>query len=192
MKSAYTDLSHELQEILTRFFGHSHFENQSPLLHANEIEAFAKEIKNLGFVYFIHCSVSHYYSKEAKAYFHSLGYSNPSYQSTPLLTESERLENAQQQEEGFLITYAVRNIQSPSLTLEFRTKCLGSQAQSPSLSSVWLGADYQEREQYDLFGVRFNQHPNLQRIMLTENWQGHPLRKDYAIDTPQYPWRSAK
>jgi NADH-quinone oxidoreductase subunit C len=59
----------------------------------------------------------------------------------------------------------------------------------PSFASIWAGADWQEREQYDLLGVRFEGHPDLRRIMLPEDWEGHPLRKDYAIDTPCEPWR---
>lgn len=50
-----------------------------------------------------------------------------------------------------------------------------------SVTSVWKGADYQEREVYDLMGVVFNGHPDLRRILLPEDWQGHPLRKDYVI-----------
>jgi NADH-quinone oxidoreductase subunit C len=59
----------------------------------------------------------------------------------------------------------------------------------PTLVHLFAGADWQEREQYDLVGVRFDGHPDLRRLMLAEDWQGHPLRKDYAIDTKVHPWR---
>ena len=49
----------------------------------------------------------------------------------------------------------------------------------PSVVSVWKGADFQEREIWDLMGVAFSDHPNLKRIMLWEGFRGHPLRKDY-------------
>ena len=49
----------------------------------------------------------------------------------------------------------------------------------PSVVSVWQGADFQEREIWDLMGVTFPGHPNLKRIMLWEGFQGHPLRRDY-------------
>ena len=49
----------------------------------------------------------------------------------------------------------------------------------PSVVSLWRGADFQEREIYDLMGISFSAHPNLKRIFLWEGFQGHPLRRDY-------------
>ena len=54
----------------------------------------------------------------------------------------------------------------------------------PSVVGVWKGADFQEREVYDLMGVRFDDHPNLKRIMLWEGFEGHPLRKDFQLQRP--------
>ena len=51
-----------------------------------------------------------------------------------------------------------------------------------SLTPIWQGANFFEREVFDLFGVRFDQHPNLKRIMMPDNWEGHPLRKDYPVE----------
>lgn len=49
----------------------------------------------------------------------------------------------------------------------------------PSIADLWANADWNEREVFDLFGVVFHDHPDLRRLMMPEDWEGHPLRKDY-------------
>lgn len=54
-----------------------------------------------------------------------------------------------------------------------------------SITGIWAGANWFEREAYDLYGVKFNNHPDLRRILLYPEFTGHPLRKDYPIDREQ-------
>lgn len=51
----------------------------------------------------------------------------------------------------------------------------------PSVVEVWPGANFMEREAYDLMGIHFEGHPNLTRILMPDEWEGHPLRKDYSV-----------
>lgn len=73
-------------------------------------------------------------------------------------------------------------------TLTWRVLLEGD-ATIDTLYPLFAGADWQEREQYDLVGVTFADHPDMRRLMMPEDWPGHPLRKEYAIDTPHAPWR---
>ncbi len=59
-------------------------------------------------------------------------------------------------------------------------------ARVPSVTGIWDGANWHEREAYDLLGIVFEGHPNLRRIMMTDDWIGHPLRKDYVYQDPAW------
>jgi NADH-quinone oxidoreductase subunit C len=65
---------------------------------------------------------------------------------------------------------------------------LGAEEQPASLVPIWLAANWLEREIFDLFGIVFCGHPNLKRILLPDEWQGHPLRKDYDILQQDTAW----
>jgi len=86
------------------------------------------------------------------------------------------------------VAWRVRRLGKGTVSAPFRVIVPDGET-CPTLSGVYAGADWQEREQYDLVGVVFDGHPDLRRLMLPEDWEGHPLRKDYAIDTHQFPWR---
>jgi NADH-quinone oxidoreductase subunit C len=58
-----------------------------------------------------------------------------------------------------------------------------------SMVPVYRGANWMERECWDMFGIRFEGHPDLRRILLDDSWVGHPLLKSYAVDTPHPPYR---
>ena len=66
--------------------------------------------------------------------------------------------------------------------VRLKVKLPGETPALDSVTSVWPGANVFEREVYDLFGVRFAGHPYLRRLLMPENWEGYPLRKDYPVE----------
>jgi NADH-quinone oxidoreductase subunit C len=66
--------------------------------------------------------------------------------------------------------------------LRLKVRVAGGDASLESVTSVWPAADFFEREVFDLLGVRFQGHPNLRRLLMPEDWEGHPLRKDYPVE----------
>ena len=79
----------------------------------------------------------------------------------------------------FELVYQITSLKH-NHTFVLKTRCYDrNNPVVPSVVSIWRGADYQEREAYDLLGIKFDGHPNLKRIFLWEGFEGHPLRKDY-------------
>ena len=66
--------------------------------------------------------------------------------------------------------------------VRLKVRLSGENPALDSITPIWPGANYFEREIFDLFGIRFNGHPYLRRILMPENWEGHPLRKDYPVE----------
>jgi len=83
-------------------------------------------------------------------------------------------------EPRFEVVYHVHSVERKE---RIRLKCRVSGADPviESVTSVWRSANWYEREVFDLFGIRFLHHPDLRRIMMPDDWEGHPLRKDYPI-----------
>ena len=80
----------------------------------------------------------------------------------------------------FWLTYEMRSMQHHH-RVRVKTGASGTDPRLPSVAPVFPTADWQEREIYDLYGVVFEGHPNLHRILLPEDWEGHPLRKDEEL-----------
>jgi NADH-quinone oxidoreductase subunit C len=83
-------------------------------------------------------------------------------------------------EPRFEVVYLLRSMKRKAM-LRLKVALPGDDPRIGSVTAVWKGADWMEREAYDLLGIRFEGHPDLRRILLTPEWQGHPLRKDYPL-----------
>ena len=68
------------------------------------------------------------------------------------------------------------------VVIRMRTANRSDKVELPSLTPTWRAAEFQEREIFDLFGIVFTGHPDLRRILMPEDWEGHPLRKDYPVE----------
>jgi NADH-quinone oxidoreductase subunit C len=84
-------------------------------------------------------------------------------------------------EPRFEVVYHLLSIPNKE-RVRLKVRLSGEMPALDSVTSVWPGANYFEREVFDLFGVRFNGHPYLRRLLMPENWEGHPLRKDYPVE----------
>jgi NADH-quinone oxidoreductase subunit C len=84
-------------------------------------------------------------------------------------------------EPRFEIVYHLLSIPNKE-RVRLKVKLNSSSLAVESITSIWPGANYFEREVFDLFGIRFTGHPYLRRILMPEDWEGHPLRKDYPVE----------
>jgi NADH-quinone oxidoreductase subunit C len=91
-------------------------------------------------------------------------------------------------EQGLEVIARVENLDA-NFAVFMKTKLGAGETRCASLQPVWRGAEWMERECYDMFGIRFEGHPDLRRILLPQDWEGHPLLKSYAVDTPHPPYR---
>ena len=91
-------------------------------------------------------------------------------------------------EAGLEVVARIDNLDS-KVSVMLRTKLGPGATHCPSLHALYRGANWMERECFDMFGIVFDGHPDLRRMLLPEDWQGHPLLKSYAVDTPYPPYR---
>ena len=151
------------------FLGVDEVPPEGPVVPRERLLDYARALKDQhGFWYFVYCVSTHYPAEGAPE------------------AEAHKPDRT-------LVAYRLRRLPHaalgrPTQTFPFRVWVPTGET-TPSLASIWVGADWQEREQYDLVGTVFAGHPDLRRLMMPEDWPGHPLRRDYAIETGHFPWR---
>jgi NADH-quinone oxidoreductase subunit C len=91
-------------------------------------------------------------------------------------------------EQGLEVVARVDNLEE-NVALMLKTKLGAGVTNCASLTPVYRGANWMERECFDMFGIHFDNHPDLRRMLLDDSWVGHPLLKSYAVDTPHPPYR---
>jgi NADH-quinone oxidoreductase B subunit len=156
-----TDEAGDFEAILAGEFGVTEFPKDAPpIVEASRHVALARRLRSAGYRQLVLVAATHYPEKTG----------------------------AKAQAERFEVTYGLRTIGAGSRVALWRV-VLSTAETVGTLVGVFAGADWQEREQFDLVGVRFEGHPDLRRLMLSGDWQGHPLRKDYPANTACAPWR---
>jgi NADH-quinone oxidoreductase subunit C len=84
-----------------------------------------------------------------------------------------------------IVYYLVSTLHKHKLVLKVKVEDRAN-PEVPTISTIWPAADWQEREMFDLMGIKFQGHYNLRRILLPEDWEGYPLRKDYVAKPDRY------
>lgn len=94
-------------------------------------------------------------------------------------------------ENRFEVIYQLYSIPN-RMELRIRAEVPEHEPEIDSVVPIWAGANWHEREAYDMFGVVFKGHPDLRRILMPEDWEGYPLRKDYPVEGPEEYWDGYK
>jgi len=97
-----------------------------------------------------------------------------------LLTEETAVDYWPEQEPRFHVVYRMRSLKRNEI-IGIRVPLNGNAPFMPSICEVYANANWFERELWDMFGIRFENHPDLRRIIMPADWVGHPLRKDYPL-----------
>ena len=97
-----------------------------------------------------------------------------------LLTEETAVDYWPEQEPRFHVIYRLRSLKRNQI-IGLRVPLNGNAPTMPSLCGIYANANWFERELWDMFGIRFDGHPDLRRLVMPADWVGHPLRKDYPL-----------
>ena len=100
-----------------------------------------------------------------------------------LLTDLTAVDYLGKKEERFMLVYQLFSIANKD-RLRIKAPLTEADGHIQSATQVWATANWLEREVFDLFGIVFQNHPDLRRILMTDDWVGHPLRKDYPLQGP--------
>jgi len=91
-------------------------------------------------------------------------------------------------EPRFEVVYFLHSMERRSERIRLKCRLHGEKPEIDSVTPLWVGANWYERETFDLFGIGFRNHPNLTRIMMPDDWEGHPLRKDFPVHGHRYSY----
>jgi NADH-quinone oxidoreductase subunit C len=96
-------------------------------------------------------------------------------------------------EPRFEVVYHLYSLEHRHM-IRLRAEVAEDDASIESVVDIWAGANWHERECFDLLGITFNGHPDLRRVLLPDDWEGHPLRKDYPLksDLGEKEWQGYK
>ena len=88
----------------------------------------------------------------------------------------------------FDVVYHLHSVER-NQRVRLKCKLAATDPEIDSMTAVWPGANWYEREMFDLFGIGFRNHPDLRRILMPDDWEGHPLRKDYPVHGYKYSYK---
>lgn len=100
------------------------------------------------------------------------------------LTAVDHLKEMKEGEPRFHVVYHLFSTKSKK-RIRLKAPVWIDNPEIDSVTSIWVAADWHERECYDMFGIRFKEHPDLRRILMPDDWEGYPLRKDYPVNTQE-------